>query len=141
MRKTLKGTSGLDVIAAIQFVVAIGLVVAIVGLWDWEDPFGSLVDAFFRALLTILFLAIGWGLWSRRDWARTLALIVHWPTFAGATALLPLCLYIHFLVPAKGIAVFHAFALLGVILLPPLFLVSVSTLWYLNRRMQECLCR
>lgn len=125
---------GLHVIAAIQLVAAIGVVVAIVDLWNPDDPLGSLVEALSWVLLTILLLAIGWGLWSRRAWARVLALIIHWPTFIGAIGLLPLCLGFLLLVPARGIAVFHAFALFGLVVLPPVLLVSGWTLWYLHRR-------
>jgi len=125
---------GLQVIAAIQVVEAIGLVVAIVGAWNPEDPGGSLIEAMFWVLLAILLLTIGWGLWMRRAWARLLALVLHWPAFAGALVLFPLCLLFLLLAPARGIAVGHVFAWIGLIVLPPALLLSGWIVWYLHRR-------
>ena len=62
-RSFLASGIGLHVIAAIHVVPAIGLVVAIVGLWNLEDPVGSLVEALFWVCLTIALLAMAWGLW------------------------------------------------------------------------------
>src|SRR6476660_3801964 len=110
---------GLQVIVAIQVVAAIGLLVAIGRLWNSRDPLGSLLEALVWVFLATLLLMIGWGLWTRRAWARLLALVVYWPTFVATIILLPLCLGVLILVPAGGIAVAHFFAWSGLILLPP----------------------
>lgn len=96
---------------------------------------GDQMEALPWGLLTLLLLAIGWGLWRRQVWARVLALVVHWTVFVGAVGLLPLCLYVLLLVPARGIAVAHVFALIGAVLALPILILSGWTIWYLHRRM------
>ena len=129
---------GLQVIAGIQLVAAIslvGLVVAyLVAQRNPNDLLWWVDESLFWVFPAILLLTIGRGLWNRRPWARVLALIIHWPIFVGAIGLLPLCLGFLLLVPARGIAVGHVFALFGLVAVAPVFLVSGWTLWYLHRR-------
>lgn len=51
-----------------------------------------------------------------------------------AIALFLLCLSFYLLVPARGIAVLHVYAVCGLWFLPPVALVSGLTSWYVRRR-------
>jgi hypothetical protein len=123
----------LQATAALQILEAYGLATLLVCYDQW-GPLQWLDESVFWVFPIILLVTIGWGLWNRRGWARPLGLILHWPTFAGAIVLLLLCLCIPFLVPATGIAVAHFLARQGLIVLPPVVLVSGWTLWCLHRR-------
>lgn len=116
------------VIAAMHVVAAIGLVVAIVALWN---P-GDLAEALPWILLTILPLTMAWGLWNRRVWARKAVLDFYSPIFFVATVPFSICLFFYFLVPARGIAVAHVFAALGLFFLTPVLLITGSAVWYLK---------
>ena len=134
--------TGQDVLAAMYALAAFAWVVAVVLFYvpfygassDFRPALRDLLLAIIPALLfTILLLTIGWGLWKRLSWARLLALIINWPFFLGAVGLLPICLYVLLLVPARGIAVGHGIAFLGVFILTPVLLLTGWTLWYLNK--------
>jgi hypothetical protein len=116
------------VIAAMHVVAAIGLVVAIVALWN---P-GDLAEALPWILLTILPLAMAWGLWNRRAWAREAVSDYYSPIFFVALAPFSFCLFFYFLVPARGIAVAHVYAVLGLFFLTPILLITGLTVWYLK---------
>ncbi|TWU29481.1 hypothetical protein [Bythopirellula polymerisocia] len=118
------------VIAAIHVAVALGLVVAIGGLWNWGDPSEAICWGF----PTILLLTMAWGLWRRQAWALDVVSIAYRPMFDVGIVPLLLCLSYYFLVPARGIAVLHVFAALGILLLFPAVLVTGSTVWFLKRR-------
>ncbi len=125
---------GIQAIAAIQFVAAFGLASLIVLNWNARDFSGSLVEVSVWALLAAALAALGWGLAKRRGWARTTALVLHWPLCIGVWALLAASGFFLALVPAQGIAVVHAIAWLCLWVLPPIGCLSAGTLWYLHRR-------
>ncbi len=118
------------IIAVVHVLAAILLAVATVGLYNPGDQHEALP----WVLLAMLLLAMARGLWRQAAWARGLALLIHWPAFVGAAVLLPLCLCIIFLIPARGIAMGRAYAVFGVIGLLPVLLVSGCTLWFLRRQ-------
>lgn len=118
------------IIAAILVHTAILLAIATVQLYNPGDQ----IEALPWALLSALLLAAARGMWRQAAWARVLTLIIVWPAFVGSVIFLPLCLVILLLVPARGIAVGHVYAMFGLIGLPPILLVSGYTLWYLHKQ-------
>jgi hypothetical protein len=122
---------GLRVMAVIQCLLAVALGAMIVVLWDGRDLVGSLAESILWIFLTAVLLLVAWGLWRRRPWARTLALVLHWPLFVGACALLLASVVCLLLVPPGGIDVFRAMAQIGLVGLPLIAAVSSWTLWYL----------
>jgi hypothetical protein len=127
---------GLQVVAAIQILLALALAGLAAALWDSRDPVGSFVEAMFWLVLAAVFALIGWGLWKRRRWARQVALVIHWPIFVGASALLALSVLILLRPPSGGIDVVHASASLGMYVLPPIIIASGGTLRRLHKRIE-----
>jgi hypothetical protein len=117
------------VIAAVHILGAIALGILVVLLWNE----GDYAETFPWVLLAVLLLAIAWGLWKRRNWARVLALIIHWPSLVGAIVLLTACLLLLYGPPGES-PVRHGVAFFGLVLLSPVLLASAWTLWYLQWR-------
>jgi hypothetical protein len=119
---------GIYCIAAIHLIAALLVGWLIIIAWN---P-GDLHEALPWMLVAAVLMALAVGLWRRRRWARLVALIIHWPTFAGSLLLLPLCVIFLLVDPAGEMSFFHPFAFLGVIFLSPALLLSGCTVWYLH---------
>jgi hypothetical protein len=82
-------------------------------------------------------LSLAWGLWNRRRWARTLALVLHWPVFVGSCVLLAASFLCLLLVPGGNIDVLRAFAQAALVGLPFVAAFSGWTLRHLYRRVDR----
>ena len=115
--------NGLYVIAALNVLAAILLAVSI------DNP-----SRYPLVIPIILFLAIAWGMFKRRAWARVLALVVHWIVFVGTIVFLAYCLISLPFVPQEGIGFALIFIFCFAVIALPVLGVSGWTVWYLHKR-------
>ncbi len=113
-----------------------GLVAAVVGMLivvAWNP--GDWYEAIPWVLVTVTLLVAARGYWFRRRWIRGFTWIIHGPLFLLSLLTLPCCVIFLVVVPMKGIAVFHVFAIAGIFVSVAAGFLSGITLRYTNKRM------
>ena len=100
-------------------------------IWLLWNP-GDYHEAFPWCILSLFLFVLARGLWLRRSWARVVAQIMHWPLLVLAVIALLASVAFLTIVPARGIAAFHVFAVCFILTSIPTILLSAGTLWHFH---------
>lgn len=121
---------GIHCVAAVHFIAALVVGTLIIIAWNT----GDIYEALPWMLVTLVLMAMAVGLWRRRRWTRPFAVVIHGVITVLTFVAFPVCATFLLLVPAKDIAVLHAFALVGLFASMIVGPLSALIVWYMRKR-------